>query len=733
MIERNFDIPFIANLALREKQIQQNYRPIIAVHKWFARRPGTLFRGLLLSEFISGPLRESFYKANRLKGLCIVDPFMGGGTPLIEANRVGCDIVGYDINPMAYWIVRQEIEHLDLEKYRRAAGDLRAQLEKKLGHLYRTKCLKCGSMDAQAKYFLWVKVQRCNGCLKEIELFPGYLVSEDKRHPQNVFVCWSCGDLTDVGDRKHPGKCGSCGVLLHPDGPAKRNRCTCHHCGLVNIFPDPTKGAPRHRMFAIEYYCPRCKEGHSGRFFKIPDNVDLSKFAEAQTRWQAIKSKFVPDEEIPTGVETDRLHRWGYRYYQEMFNYRQLLGLELSCRIISEQTDQRIMNALATNLSDLLRYQNMLCRYDTMALKSLDIFSVHGFPVGLVQCESNILGIFNGKRGTTVGSGGWLNIINKFIKAKSYCEYPFEVRYQGGRKIQIPIRGEWIGDKKNCNLSQENRLVELYCKNAIEVELPSGSIDAVLTDPPYYGNVQYAELMDFCYVWLRRLVGDRDPAFLKLSTRDHDELTGNNNMGRGLDHFTEGLSAVFQRMAKALKPGSPMAFTYHHNTIDAYFPVAVAILDSGLTCSASIPCPAEMGASIHISGTQSSIIDTVFVCRSTGKIPRRWITDSPEGIAHLVAEDIEKLQAGDIKPTQGDIRCIIFGQLIRLAIWFLRKGWDRNYKTPERLKIVSNWVEKIGGLKAVQDHLGEIFSDLPSRQGMIVREKEQSYDFEISF
>jgi len=45
MIEKNFDIPFIADLALREKQIQQNYRPIIAVHKWFPRRSGTLFLG----------------------------------------------------------------------------------------------------------------------------------------------------------------------------------------------------------------------------------------------------------------------------------------------------------------------------------------------------------------------------------------------------------------------------------------------------------------------------------------------------------------------------------------------------------------------------------------------------------------------------------------------------------------------------------------------------------------
>jgi putative DNA methylase len=76
MIERDFDVPFIADLALREKQIQQNYRPVIAVHKWFARRPGTLFRGLLLSEFSSRPLREVFYQANDLSGIRIADPFM---------------------------------------------------------------------------------------------------------------------------------------------------------------------------------------------------------------------------------------------------------------------------------------------------------------------------------------------------------------------------------------------------------------------------------------------------------------------------------------------------------------------------------------------------------------------------------------------------------------------------------------------------------------------------------
>ncbi len=75
-IEKNFDIPFVADLALLEKQIQQNYRPVIAIHKWFARRPGTLFRALLLSEFVQSPLIESFFRSNNFKGVCIADPFM---------------------------------------------------------------------------------------------------------------------------------------------------------------------------------------------------------------------------------------------------------------------------------------------------------------------------------------------------------------------------------------------------------------------------------------------------------------------------------------------------------------------------------------------------------------------------------------------------------------------------------------------------------------------------------
>ena len=92
-----------------------------------------------------------------------------------------------------------------------------------------------------------------------------------------------------------------------------------------------------------------------------------------------------------------------------------------------------------------------------------------------------------------------------------------------------------------------------------------------------------------------------------------------------------------------------------------------------------------MGASIHINGTGSSIIDTVFVCRSTGTIPGKWLPDSIQGVADLVAEDLARLKKGGVKPTAGDVRCVTYGHLIRLAVWNLRKEWDKKAPVAEKM------------------------------------------------
>jgi adenine-specific DNA methylase len=92
-MERRFDIRLVS-LALKEKQIQQNYRPIVAVHEWFARRPGMLFRSLLLSQFADKRPDKTYFHSQDFAGKVLADPFMGGGTPLIEAHRIGCDVLG---------------------------------------------------------------------------------------------------------------------------------------------------------------------------------------------------------------------------------------------------------------------------------------------------------------------------------------------------------------------------------------------------------------------------------------------------------------------------------------------------------------------------------------------------------------------------------------------------------------------------------------------------------------
>lgn len=701
-IEQNYSIRFIASLALREKQIQQNYRPIIAVHKWFARRPGTLFRGLLLSEFGNGHVEDLYYRPNSFEGVTVADPFMGGGTPLLEANRLGCNVLGMDINPMAAWIVREEIDALDLNAYRRKADELLNHLTSEIGRFYKTRCPITGQKDADVKYFLWVKTGICSECRRGFDLFPGYTLAEDARHPSYVLVCPSCGDLNEAQDPRNPGLC-ACGAKLMTEGPVRRNKCSCPHCGHVNTAPFDGGKPPSHRLFAIEYYNPALKE-RPGRLFKKPDRDDLKRVKEAEGVWREITARFVPDDLIPEGDESSRLHRWGYERFHQLFNDRQLLGIELSARMISRVKNLRVRRALATNLSDLLRYQNMLCRYDTMALKSLDVFSIHGFPVGYIQVESNLLGLRNGNA-LPVGSGGWINIIEKYTKAKRYCTEPFEVAFNGKRKTIVPMTDEWIGDTNPLHPAARRRDIDIRCSSATTVELKPASLDGVFTDPPYFGMVQYGELMHFCYVWLRKLMGKDFPGLEQASTRHAEELTGNETAERNLAHFAEGLANVYTRMAQALKPGAPLVFTYHHNRQEAYLAVGVAILDAGLTCSASLPCPAEMGGSIHIHGTASSIVDTVFVCRHNGATLRTRLFDDAKGLAVIMAEELRELRGAGMKPTAGDIRCAAFGHITRMAVWQTRASWDRSRPIEEKLSIFRAAMNSIATPEDVAERL----------------------------
>jgi hypothetical protein len=112
-----------------------------------------------------------------------------------------------------------------------------------------------------------------------------------------------------------------------------------------------------------------------------------------------------------------------------------------------------------------------------------------------------------------------------------------------------------------------------------------------------------------------------------------------------------------------------------------------------------------MGGSIHIHGTGSSIVDTVFVCRGTGRKRRKWLFENAVELTAIVEEDLAELRTTGLKPSSGDLRCIVHGHLTRMAIWRLREGWQADQPTQAKLARFRAAMNALAELDEVTDGL----------------------------
>ena len=228
----------------------------------------------------------------------------------------------------------------------------------------------------------------------------------------------------------------------------------------------------------------------------------------------------------------------------------------------------------------------------------------------------------------------------------------------------------------------------------------------MFTDPPYFDHVQYAELIDFCFTWLRQALAHVEPAFAQGTTRSLAELTGNQTLGRDLEHFAAGISQVFQRFGSALKPGRPFVFTYHHNDPLAYVPLVLAILDAGLDCTATFPAPAEMSASLHIAGAGSSIVDSVFVCRKPVGARQLAPVDASDipGVCRAATHgDLKLMRQSGVRLTPADAFCLAAGHIARLTVRELAQRWSRLTPFGQRMATARDCLERITLLANVPD------------------------------
>ncbi|MFN3763754.1 MAG: hypothetical protein ACK4WK_11225, partial [Anaerolineae bacterium] len=167
--------------------------------------------------------------------------------------------------------------------------------------------------------------------------------------------------------------------------------------------------------------------------------------------------------------------------------------------------------------------------------------------------------------------------------------------------------------------------------------LPSGSVDAVITDPPYYGNVQYAELSDFFYVWLRQALKDEYPEFTPPEVPKAREIVVNEKAGKDDEFFRQGLLRAFRECHRVLKDDGPLVFTFHHESPRAWGAVLEAVLEAGFDVRAVWTYHSETRSGVHAAGIR---FDTVIACRKRAAEPEpvAWRTLQDEIAAEVLAE-----------------------------------------------------------------------------------------------
>ena len=227
----DFPFEFLSKLGERESWRKEVHRPIYHVHKWWAKRLGTVFRGILLGCSLGkkDDLEAAFYEPQAIDGT-VFDPFMGSGTTVGEAHKLGFSALGRDINPVAVEAVKVALGPLDRAKVEEAFHELCAGVGREVSDLYRSADSKGRNCDVL--YNFWVMQADCPDCIKPVDLFPSYVIARNaypKRKPEVQIVCPKCGDIFQgMTDQQAACRCGH--QFDANEGSASGSKATCTHC-----------------------------------------------------------------------------------------------------------------------------------------------------------------------------------------------------------------------------------------------------------------------------------------------------------------------------------------------------------------------------------------------------------------------------------------------------------------------------------------------------------------------
>lgn len=660
LIEEALPLEEVNAASAREKSLRHGH--ISTMHLWWARRPLTMSRAVVLGTLLPDPndneersrvLKliaeaapfEASVKSDKMRPLKdlladsypdappkVLDCFAGGGAIPLEALRLGCEVTSSDLNPIAYLIERCTLEYPQrfghaadggnplADDFVRWAAWIRRRVEPALSEVF-----PVGADGRRPAVYFWARTMTCGNpsCRIEIPLLTSRWLANSARR-----LVWLDLSATEVGVELEL-RVGSPPSGTDPsEGTVKASSVTCPRCGHTIPAKDvrsygKTIGFGRRLLAVLDvrdrlrtYRAPRQEEVEGA------DNVATQLLDELDPTPDG--SSALPDE--PITKSQFRILRslvYGIGTFRGLFNDRQLFVLGSLCEgaraahteMLREGMDEDRARAVATYLGlcidRIADYNSTFCGWNLSREVVRNTFARQAIPMVWDYTEIDPLG---------EASGNWEGAVRWIERVIRHCA------------------------------STGTSSASVRRADAQALPFADNSFDAIVIDPPYYDAVQYGDLSDFFYVWLKRSIGHLYPdVFSTPLTPKRQEIIENRAEKKSPeyishDDFEERLQKALGEIARVVKPDGVVSIVFAHTDVEAWERLLRALQAARLVVSTSWPMRSEMAGRMtaKISAVLNSSV--VLVCRPHTSRREGFYDDVVRGLEARIAERLEAFE-----------------------------------------------------------------------------------------
>jgi putative DNA methylase len=715
LIEVALPLEAINRESAREKSIRHGHPSTL--HLWWARRPLAACRAVLFASLVDDPsshpeqfpteekqecerqrlfrIIEELVKWDNSNNEAVLeaaraeirrstgdnppptwDPFCGGGSIPLEAQRLGLQAHGSDLNPVAVLITKALIEippkfagrppvnpearakigHTDGWRGARGLAEdvryygrwMRNEAERRIGHLYPRIGLpqEHGGGDATVVAWLWARTVKCPNpaCGAPMPLVRSFWLST--KAGNKAWIEPSVDHATGVTSFKTRTGNGE-----PRESTVNRLGATCLACAIPVPFGHVRAEGKAGRMGA--QLMAIVAEGVRGRIY-LPPTAKHEAMAA-----QPVPTR-VPESDLPKQALGFRVQSYGLTHHRDLFTPRQLVTLTTFSDLVSEVREQVLKDSEAAGLSgEVVRlndcgtgavaYADAVATYLAFAV---DKMTTTNCSVCTWQTEPTRLVAAFGRQA--------LSMVWDYAESNPFGEAA------GDYKLGIGSLTEVL-----------DRLPPLLSGRAMQRDANSDAQGPkrplICTDPPYYDNVPYADLSDFFYVWLRRSLSEIYPdVFSTLLVPKRKELVADQHRHGGREKarefFEHGLMSAFARMRDAHNPDFPFCVFYAFkqaenvetdNESDTTSSIASTgwesmlegLMKVGFAITGTWPLRTELSSGLRLVGRNSLASSIVLICRlRPAGAPSATRREFLSALKREMPDALQKLQHGNIAP-----------------------------------------------------------------------------------